>query len=312
MGTWRTVIAIGIAGVFALRAHADQPRPPDPTAAQNDLRAVDQTFIGVYGHALKEILVDAPPTFLVVGDSLILLRRGQREVRPLIPPIFNELKTVAHIPLGVFAIISPANGQSLRATQRADLHRLRERIPQARAAIQRVGLAPQQLQRQEEMLTAASQTADRALDQGQLSDSELTAFCRRMRPLLDANINEAVPPFLDELNRHMGALLPQLSESDRQRFLVIVSGVHQARHDNSVMQYFRRLLGDPPPITQRLIYAENVSTEAAALHLLGVHQMEKRVGEAFFDDPYYMNRDVLSGAASAYVPTMQLPQMGVQ
>lgn len=303
----RASLAVVAVGVLLTRCAA-QAAPPSGTAAEQ-LGGVDQTFVTVYGHSIQEILRDTPPTFLVVGDKLVLYRQGGREERPLIPPVFNELKTIAHVPLGVFAIISPANGQPLNAAQRADLSLLRDGIGAAREAVPRVGLTAAQVERQEQILTASVKVAARALDQGSLANAELTDFCRRMRPLVDANVNEAVPPFLDELNRHMTALLPQLSAGEQQQFLVIVTGVHQARIDNSVMQYFKRLLGDPPPIAQRLIYAENVSGEAGALHLLGVHQMERRVGEAFFADPYSMNSDLLGQAASAYVPTMQLPSL---
>jgi hypothetical protein len=303
---WKGLLFLALTTAVAVRA--DQ----GSTSARRELDAIDQAFVTAYGHSIKQILSDTPPTFLVLGDKLVLYRQGQRQERPLIPPVFDELKTIAHVALSVFAIISPANGQALRAAQRADLHRLRDSIAPARSAIQRVGLTPAQVQRQEQILTASAETIDRSLDQGALANTALVDFCRRMRPLVEANVNEAVPPFLDELNRHMAALLPQLTASERQHFLVIVTGVHQARHDNSVMQYFTRLLGDPPPITQRVIYAENVSGEAGALHLLGVHQMEKRVGEAFFDNPYYMNSDLLGQPASAYLPTMQLPPLDVK
>ena len=95
--------------------------------------------------------------------------------------------------------------------------------------------------------------------------------------------------------------------TERRTYLVIVSGVHQARIDNAAVQYFNRLLGEPPTIAQRVIYAENVFNEAGALHLLGIHLMARRVGEAYFEDADYMNRDLFAPAAAAYVPTMRLP-----
>jgi hypothetical protein len=126
-----------------------------------------------------------------------------------------------------------------------------------------------------------------------------------MRPLVEANVRESVIAYLDELNRRMAAALPTLAQPERDQYLVIVTGVHQARIDNAAMQYFNRLLRDPAVITQRLMYAENVSDEAGALHLLGIHLMARRVGSAYFDDPYYMNRDLFAPAASVYVLTMQ-------
>ena len=168
-------------------------------------------------------------------------------------------------------------------------------------------MSPDQRDRQDAILAASQRLAERALGQGRMPDAELTSFCRQVRPLVDANIREAVRVYLDELNGRMSAALSQLDEAERTTYLVIVSGVHQARIDNAAMQYFNRLMRDPAAISQRLMYAENVFDEAGALHLLGIHRMARRVGTAYFDDPYYMNRDLFAPAAEAYVPTMTMP-----
>lgn len=281
---------------------------PSPLTPAAQLAVVDQFFLTSYGRALDEVLPDDPPAFLVLPDRLVLHHRGARSQWPLIPPLFNELKTIAHVTLGLFAVLSPTNGGPLSADDATALRRYQGLIGAARSAIQQVGLDPQQLQRQDQILTASQGLAERALSAGSIREADLTAFCRQVRPLVDANIAEAVRLYLDELNRQMGAALPQLNAAERAEYLVIVSGVHQARIDNAAMQYFNRLMHDPPVITQRLMYAENVFDETGALHLLGIHRMARRVGTAYFDDPYYMNRDLFAPAAQAYVPTMQIPQ----
>jgi hypothetical protein len=271
------------------------------------LAAVDRFFLAAYGRALREVLPDDPPAFLVLPDRLVLYRRGARSEWPLIPPLFNELKTVAHVTLGLFAVLSPTDGGPLGADDATALRRYQGLIGEARSAIQQVGLNPGQLQRQGQILDASQELAEHTLAAGSISEADLTAFCRRIRPLVEANIAEAVRIYLDELNQQMGAALPRLSAAERADYLVIVSGVHQARTDNAAMQYFNRLMHDPPPIAQRLMYAENVFDEAGTLHLLGIHRMARRVGTAYFADPYYMNRDLFAPAAQAYVPTMKIP-----
>jgi hypothetical protein len=275
--------------------------------AHAQLRTVDNAFVSAYGNAAKTVLSDAPPAFLILRDKIVLYRGGNRQEGSLVPKLFAELKTVSHVALALFAILSPGAGGPLSAEQRADLQRFQQLIPRARAAIQQVGLTAEQLQRQERILAAALAVANQALAAGRFAEAELTAFCRTMRPLLDANVAAAVRAYLDELNRQMTTLLAQLTPAERGTFLAIVTGVHQARMDNATMQYFERLLGAPPALEQRVIYAENVSDEAGALHLLGIHVMARRVGTAFFDDPYYMNRDLFAPAASEYIPKMRLP-----
>ena len=291
-----------------IAAGADATPAPSTPAAQ--FAVVDAFFLTSYERAVREVLPDQPPAFLVLPDRLVLYRRGVRQEWPLIPPLFNELKTVAHVTLGLFAILSPANGGPLDATDMTALRRYQELIVTARGALASTALSPEQRIRQEDILAASHALATRALADGHMSESDLTAFCRRVQLQVDANISEAVRAYLDELNRRMGAALPQLDASERADYLVIVTGVHQARIDNAAMQYFNRLMHNPPVITQRLMYAENVFDEAGALHLLGIHRMARRVGAAYFDDRYHMNRDLFAPAAESYVPTMQLPSDG--
>jgi hypothetical protein len=298
-----TIVGFWLGGRAAL-ADAVTPAPSAPAA---QLAAVDGFFFTSYERAVHAVLAGGPPAFLVLPERLVLYRRGVRQEWPLIPPLFDEMKTIAHVTLGLFAVLSPSDGAPLGADSVTALRRYQSLIATARGAIQTVGLGAAQRERQEQILAASERLAARALADGRMPAADLTAFCRRVRPLVDANIREAVIAYLDELNRGMAAALPQLSASERAEYLVIVTGVHQARIDNAAMQYFNRLLHDPTVITQRLMYAENVFDETGALHLLGIHLMARRVGDAYFDDRYYMNRDLFAPAAAAYVPTMQLP-----
>ena len=299
-----TTLLLAIVGLGAAAADDATAGPATPAA---QLAAVDDFFLTAYGRAVRDVLGDGPPAFLVLPDRLVLYRRGARQEWPLIPPLFDALKAVAHVTLGVFAILSPSDGGPLGADGISALQRYQGLIVTARAAIQQVGFSQAQRERQEEILAATQALIERALADGRMSAADLTAFCRRVRPLVDANIREVVRAYLDELNRRMAVALPQLDAAERTDYLVIVTGVHQARIDNAAMQYFNRLMHDPAVIAQRLMYAENVFDEPGALHLLGIHLMARRVGSAYFDDRYCMNRDLFAPAAAAYVPTMQMP-----
>jgi hypothetical protein len=297
-----------LAAMLLRPALASGDTAPAPTA-RDQLAAVDSVFFRSYERAVREVLADGPPAFLVLPERLVLYRAGARAAEwPLIPPLFPVLKAVAHVTLGLFAVLSPTNGEPLGPEALGALRDYRGTIATALAALGQVGLDPAQRERQVQILDASSALAADTLAAGRVPTADLTTFCRRVRPLVEVNIREAVIAYLDELNGRMGTGLAALSDAERRDYLVIVTGVHQARSDNAAMQYFNRLMRDPAKITQRLMYAENVSDEDGALHLLGIHLMARRVGTAYFDDPYYMNRDLFGPAAAAHVPTMQLPE----
>lgn len=128
-----------------------------------------------------------------------------------------------------------------------------------------------------------------------------------MGALQMANVNEAAKDQLDELNHSVTAFLASLSEQERARYYVVVTGAHQARAGNLQMQYFRALLKEPGPIEQRLLYAEHVFDEQGALSLLGKHVLDQQAGKAFFEDPARLQRDVLTDAAQSYLPQLRFP-----
>ena len=73
---------------------------------------------------------------------------------------------------------------------------------------------------------------------------------------------------------------------------------------NSVaVQYFAKLLGERGE-GKRIIFAESRFEESQELQLLGTHILDTEVGVAFFNDPWRMQRDLLSSAADSYLDTM--------
>jgi hypothetical protein len=273
------------------------------------LAQVDRAFRSVYGRAMRESLASGPAALLVLGDRMVLYRGGNRSEVPLLPPIFNEMKTVSHIALGLFAMLTLSDGKPLDQAHLDELSRFRTQIVAAQEAIASVELSGEQSARQKQILDAALALVDRALAQKSIPPTDLDAFCARMEPLVLANVADAVTAYLNEINQRVAEILTLIPAREHDDLTVLVTGVHQARIDNAAVQYFERLLGNPPVLDQRVIYAENVKDEAGALQLLGGHLMDQRVGTAFFDDPLYMNSDLFGRAAKQLVPKMSLPSL---
>jgi hypothetical protein len=307
----RTLVVLGLLVLLSGDVLADElpATAPGGSVAQQDLAAVDRAFFSAYERAGELVITNGPPALLVVGDEIILHRGGNRRSLPLLPPLFDELKAVAHVPLGLFAILTPSDGAPLDDATLAELTRFRASIVEAQGAVARAGFPAAQRERQDQIIAASLELADRALAARRVARDELVAFTRGMAPFVLQNVDEAVGVYLGTLNGAVRTLLAEIPTQQRANLVVLVTGVHQARIDNAAMQYFDRLLGNPPTIAQRVIYAENVRDERGALHLLGIHVMARRVGTAFFKDPTYMNSDLFGREAKRYVPGMTLPAL---
>ena len=68
------------------------------------------------------------------------------------------------------------------------------------------------------------------------------------------------------------------------------------------LQYFQRMLGEPEGL--RLVYAEGLWSEPAALQLLGTHLLDAEIATAFFGEPRRLHRDLLADAAAEYLTTL--------
>src|SRR5215813_10701889 len=134
---WLTALTLLIAAADGARGAEATSAAQTPAQA---LAAVDQFFLSTYARAVREVLPDDPPAFLVLSDRLILYRHGDRREWPLIPPLFNELKDIAHVTLGLFAILSPTNGGPLRADDALALRRYQDVIATARSALHKLDL----------------------------------------------------------------------------------------------------------------------------------------------------------------------------
>ena len=127
-----------------------------------------------------------------------------------------------------------------------------------------------------------------------------TALCRSLEPAVMSAAREAARVQLDGLDRASRRFRAELGEDAWSRAYVVVLGVRQARVGNLQYSYFQRALGTAAD-RKRLIYAESVFDEAKALELLGTILLDRKIGVAFFDQEYRMERDLLGDVAAAYL-----------
>ena len=101
------------------------------------------------------------------------------------------------------------------------------------------------------------------------------------------------------MHAHVEEALTGLADEARAALQVVVVGDHQARARSFGMQYFRKRLGEPAHVDDRLTYGENVDDVDAALALVGTRRLDEALAVAFFGDAKRLQADVLGDAAEA-------------
>ena len=228
------------------------------------------------------------------------MRDGRRAEANVGTPIYDPVKTIAHIPLAIYVTLIPGDG-AVDDNRLKTLAGLRELIPPAEASLDTLKLSAATLARQKRIVAASLAFLDDVAGRRQFAPAVLLAFTRGMAPLVMENVAEAARAQLDATHAQVSAWRRDLSPQEWNQLHVLIIGPHMPREDLVVMQYFLRLLHEARE-GRRVVYAESLWEEPQALDLLGTHLLDGRVGEAFFGDYMRMHRDLLGDAAKQYLP----------
>ena len=94
---------------------------------------------------------------------------------------------------------------------------------------------------------------------------------------------------------------------------IVICRGHQPRYRETSTQYFQRLLneeiGPGAQYEHHVLYAEGVSGEVEALHMLASHIVDRHASMAFFDSWNRLQEDLLSNGAAEYLDEL-FPRSG--
>jgi hypothetical protein len=277
----------------------EQPTEIDPLATLNNAMRAE------YSRAKAQALSKIGPLILVEGTNAVLVQNGTRTEAEILPPIYQALKAVAHIPFAVFLMFDQSDFQPLSDTRVSEICDYRKLIVDAAKTLR--GFSGVQLQRQQEIIGESLVFLDDAIEKRHVTKQQLDDFARKMRPILLANVDEATKAEIDALHSHVMEWRHKLSQGEWQKMHVLIMSAHMPRDRELTVQYFERALNEPFE-GRRIVYAEGLYEEPKAMDLLGTHIVDGSAGEAFFGDFMRMHRDLLSDAAAAYIQTLKFDE----
>jgi hypothetical protein len=279
---------------------------PSAQAQQNTTSApatkvLNDYLLMLYNEAKTESLYRKAKTIIICyPDRLALYLDGKlQEEKPVLPPTYTFLKSVAHSGLGLFSLLqSLQNQETLSPTEREKLIHLRELLEKSRDEIKIQELTNRSKERQALIFSQALKTIELGLSQGLVSQEQVTAYSRSIAPAILANADEAAALQLAEHDRILSHW--QLSPKKLKSLKVVIIAGHMPRQENLAFQYFSSLLKEKREGGQ-IIYCEGLRDEKSALTLLATHLIDEAVAVAFFKDKWRMHRDLLCDGAKKYL-----------
>lgn len=281
----RPLLALVLAGCAAAA------RPPAPPSAPDALAELNRLSRSAYADARRRVIATAGPVLIVGPARITLLDGATRQSWELAPARDQDLKSIAHLALGLHALLT---GQQVGGECRGELEALRASAQRAGAALDGRGLSPAQVERQRRILDASTALIDGVLRRGAVD--ALPAYERAVAPLLLDDALDAARDEIADLDTAVTQARAHLGDAGFARLHVVIVGAHMAREGEISLQYFEKLLGEREGL--RIVFAEGLWEEAAELQLLGTHLLDASVGEGFFGDARRMHRDLLSDAAA--------------
>ncbi len=309
------IVVIGVLNVnqvFALDGYQapletiQNKEQPDP------LIALNTSFRSAYADLRSQLQATQTPVIIQVGDKIILFNKGMRTESMAISPRYTELKTIAHLPLALYVMLSNETNKVMTNVQLDKLRDYRILIGSVSNALATRNFSSEQLDRQGRLIKRSLFLIDTVLSHKIISKDALQLFTLSQRDDCLANMSDAAEEQINTLDHQFKFWVKDMTPEERQHLRVVVGASHMPRIGNLAMQYFSAALGEPfegrfeeegssKDNSFRLIYGENVFDEEKALRLLGTHLVDADIGTYFFNDAQRMHRDLLSDAAEAII-----------
>jgi len=272
------------------------------------LAELDERFVEIYEAARRRLLDGQKERALIlVNEDYMLFYHGGREpqvITGLRPPLYDKLKSLSHVPLAIFCLLSDRtdSDETISQTELGALDDYRTQLAAAACDLDTSqesdsGVLPHRI----DICARALDFLDRVIGDGRVSPADLSAFCHANVPDLNVSFFAATKAQLDACHARIVHLKESvLSADDWDSLRVVVMGPHMAHKDQNFLQYFAKLLHTPMYTDKRLVYFEGDDIESA-LDLMGTAILDFRASQAVFDDENRLHRDVLADATKLYL-----------
>lgn len=268
--------------------------------ATDDLGRLNSRFRQDYADAKRQIREKLGPIVVLNGDSVVLYRGKDRLEEHMTPELYTLDKSVDHIPLTIFVVLTNATGASFDQETREKLIDLKEFVSKATDEVYKSTVPGLELGRQREIIEKSTSFIDEVLLAGQVSETRLRGFTRMIAPLTLKNVDQATAKSLSRVDEIVQKWRKEMTATEWEQLYVVVVSGHMPRAQNSFMQYFQKLLHQKRE-GERIVYFEGTAEDRQALDLLVTHILDRRIAIDFYKDPWRMHRDLLSDGAKKYL-----------
>jgi len=248
------------------------------------------------------------PIIVVSGDHVTLFFDGKQETVSIIPDLYQKVKSISHVSFGIYITLANNRIGSLADDVRADLTEQLMLIERGLSILEKLEIPNDFISLQRNTLTTAAEIVRDVLDKGVIEEEPLLKFGRSSAILYLDNAALAARLELDALHKVISRWQNQVGPVSWKKVYVVICAAHQARYRETTKQYFQRLLDESEGLganfENRVIYAEQIHDNEAALQLLARHLVDQRTSKSLFGDRTRLQEDLMSDGAAEYLKVL--------
>lgn len=271
------------------------------------LQQLDERFIETYQAARARIVESQKRKALIVIDYDVLrLHYGdgvEQDFPGLETPIYNKMKTLGHMPLAVYCLLSDwATGKPIPEGQLARISAYRAALTSLAEELDtRLEVERGILHKPTQIHAKSTAQLEAVLARRSVSGDELNAFSNDVRDDIGPVLMAAAQDQLRACHERVQHIRHNiLSPEQWQEVCVLVLGPYMAREGEIFLQYFAKILDTPMQSDRRLVYFEGHDLQSA-YDRLGTTMLDAVASDAIFGDRERLHRDVLADATTKYL-----------
>ncbi|MEE3232947.1 MAG: hypothetical protein VX294_02175 [Candidatus Latescibacterota bacterium] len=266
---------------------------------------LNKIFRSHYAQTRSTLLQQSGPIIIVRGDNLILIDGQQRVEGKIIDRAYHDVKAVAHAPLAIYSLLIRNEEGSIPKKTVSDLKELVKAFEKAAGAFTLRLNSKEVEKEQKKILSACIAFTSKILANNHINHVDLIKFVRGLLKPIQKNLDIAAKYRIDNYRDQIFQWQNKLSDEQWSRLVFLIPGSPMARENNLAVQFCAKLIGEKGE-GSRIVYAESLFDESAALLKLGTHLFDTQIGNDVFSDPWRMHRDALGPASARYLDIISL------
>ena len=151
--------------------------------------------------------------------------------------------------------------------------------------------------RQQNILSLSRAYLDDVLMRENADIASINLYSRTLAPLLLANAADAANVQIEALDQAVRELSKKLKPGEFKKAIAVITGPKTPREGNLQFQYFVYAFGAGSAGT-RVLYMESIFDREAALDVLRAVLNDRMASQAFFGEPYRLERDMMADGAT--------------